>query len=396
MVDQESVPLRQRLREHQQIALEKLGNGKILWGGVGTGKSRVAMAYYVKNESPKDIYVITTAKKRDSKDWEGEGAAFGVGGSDDSSLYGVLRVDSWNNISKYVDTRNSFFIFDEQRLVGSGSWVKSFLKIVKTNNWILLSATPGDGWLDYIPVFIANGYYKNRTQFKREHVVYVPYVKNYPKIDHYVNVARLAVLRKSILVEMKMERETVRHTEIIKVEYNKGMMDQVTKNRWEPFSGRPLRDVGEMYYTGRKVAYGSLDRLSAVCKLLLKHDRLIIFYNFDYELEILRGLGGSNNLAEWNGHKHMALPKTEKWVYLMQYMAGAEGWNVVETNAICFYSLTYSYKLWEQAHGRIDRLNTPYKDLYYYILRCNHQIDTAVWAALKRKKSFNEPKNTVF
>lgn len=383
------------LRGHQKDALTKLSNGKILWGGVGSGKSRVALAYYMLREEPKDIYVITTAKKRDSKDWEGEAAAFGIGNCVDSTLYGKLIVDSWNNIGNFIDRRDAFFIFDEQRLVGSGSWVKSFIKIARANRWIMLSATPGDDWTDYIPVFVANGFYINRSDFKRKHIVYKPYIK-YPVIDYYVNVSRLAGLRQSILVEMPFERKTVRHTELVKVGYDKTLMDLVVDKRWQPFEDRPLRDVGEMYMCGRRVAYMAGERLTAVRKLISKHHRLIIFYNFDYELEILRTLKFDTKVAEWNGHKHEELPDSEYWVYLVQYAAGAEGWNCTTTNAVCFYSLTYSYKLWEQAHGRIDRLNTDYVDLYYYILRCDHRIDTAVWVALKRKKSFQEPKNTTF
>jgi hypothetical protein len=353
------------------------------------------MAYYVKHESPKDIYVITTAKKRDSKDWEGEAAAFVVGRDNDSSLHGRLTVDSWNNLGKYVDVVSAFFIFDEQRLVGSGSWVKAFLKIARSNRWILLSATPGDSWLDYIPVFVANGHYKNKSAFRREHVVYKPYMK-YPVVDHYVGVAKMAKLRQDILVEMPMERHTVRHTELVRVGYDKELMKQVVDKRWEVFEGRPLRDVADMYRCGRKVAYSASQRLSEVHKLIGKHRRLIVFYNFDYELEILRTLKDSVKVAEWNGHKHEQLPDSEYWVYLVQYAAGAEGWNCTNTNAVCFYSLTYSYKLWEQAHGRIDRLDTDYVDLYYYVIRCDHRIDTAVWVALKRKKSFQEPKNQLF
>lgn len=383
------------LRGHQKDALAKLSNGKILWGGVGTGKSRVALAYYMIHEEPKDIYVITTAKKRDSKDWEGEAAGFGIGRNSDSTLFGKLIVDSWNNIDKYIDRSNSFFIFDEQRLVGSGSWVKSFIKIARSNRWIMLSATPGDSWLDYIPVFIANGFYVNRSQFRREHVVFKPYMK-YPVVDHYVNVERMAGLRQSLLVEMPYERKTVRHTELIRVPYDQEMLKRVVSDRWDVFEDRPLRDVSDMYRVGRKVAYSAAERLSEVRKLISKHRRLIVFYNFDYELDILRRLGQDVRLAEWNGHKHEDLPDSEYWVYLVQYAAGAEGWNCTTTNAVCFYSLTYSYKLWEQAHGRIDRLNTDYVDLYYYVLRCDHRIDTAVWVALKRKKSFQEPKNTVF
>ena len=383
------------LRPHQQKALSEMGNGKILWGGVGTGKSRVAMAYYVKHEAPKRVIVITTAKKRDSKDWETEAIEFGVGIEADASLHGWITVDSWNNIKKYVDVEDAFFIFDEQRLVGSGTWVKSFLKIAKKNGWIMLSATPGDTWLDFVPVFIANGFYRNRSQFKMDHVVYQPYSK-YPKVLRYLGEQKLHRLRKQILVHMPYERLTTRHEHTVWVGHDAELVNTVVRKRWHPYEERPLRDISDMFYTMRRVVNGDSSRIEALEKLAKKHPRIIVFYNFDYELEMLRLLGKTlwshpdTAIAEWNGHKHEEIPDTERWLYLVQYIAGAEGWNCTSTDTVVFFSLTYSYKLWEQAHGRIDRLNTPFTDLNYYVFRSKAQIDMAIWKALKSKKNFNE------
>jgi hypothetical protein len=377
------------LYPHQKDAVNKLKNGSILWGGVGTGKSKVAVAYYMKNEAPRNVYVITTAKKRDSLDWEGEFAAQGVGKEPGATVAGVLTVDSWNNLGKYTHVRDAFFVLDEQRLVGSGSWTKSFLKIAKNNRWILLSATPGDTWLDYIPVFVANGFYENRTAFKREHVVYNTFSK-FPKVDRYLGVGKLVRLRNQILVEMPYKRTTRRITTDVKVDYDKDLYHKVWVKRWNPYEERPIRDVAELFMLLRKVVNSDLSRYSAVLTLLEKHPRLIVFYNFDYELEILRGLASVTKVAEWNGHKHEAVPTEGSWCYLVQYAAGAEGWNCTSTDAMVFYSLTYSYKLWHQAHGRIDRLNTPFAELYYYILKSDTMIDRSVSGSLRTKKSFNE------
>jgi hypothetical protein len=383
------------LRPHQQKALEELHNGSILWGGVGTGKSRVAMAYYMKNEAPKDIYVITTAKKRDSLDWVGEAAGFAVGRTPDATIAGSLTVDSWNNIDKYMAVQDAFFIFDEQRLVGAGAWTKAFLKIAKKNNWILLSATPGDTWLDYIPVFVANGFYKNRTEFKREHVIYAAYSK-YPKVERYVGVNRLVKHRNQLLVHMRYERETVRHSQTVHVDYDVELLERVIKKRWHVFEDRPIRDIAELFGVMRKVVNSDGSRVEAVREILKKHPKVIIFYNFNYELEALRKLSETHRVAEWNGHKHEPIPTGDSWVYLVQYVAGSEGWNCIETDTTIFYSLTYSYKNWEQAHGRIDRLNTEFVDLWYFTLRSSSVMDTMVWRALKNKQSFNQAKAGAF
>jgi hypothetical protein len=377
------------LYPHQKKAVGQLHNGSILWGGVGTGKSRVAIEYYKLVESPKDIYVITTAKKRDSLDWVGEAARVGLGTARNATLHGVLTVDSWNNIGKYVGVNGAFFVFDEQRLVGSGTWVRSFQRIAKQNSWILLSATPGDTWLDYIPVFVANGFYRNRTAFIREHVVYNTFTK-FPKVDRYVNQGKLLRLRDHVLVEMPYERHTTRIMEKIIVDYDQDLFNKAVKDRWHVYLNRPLRDIAEVFIVIRKIVNSHESRLEAVRSLLEKHPKLIVFYNFDYELERLRTLANEVPLSEWNGHKHEDIPDTDRWVYLVQYMAGAEGWNCTSTDAMVFYSLTYSYKLYHQAQGRIDRLNAHFTELFYYILVSRAPIDTAIMRSLAGKKSFNE------
>lgn len=378
-----------KLYPHQKKAVRQLKNGSILWGGVGSGKSITAIAYYIENEAPKDIYVITTAKKRDALDWEQEAIKYGIGTKRDATVAGVLKVDSWNNITKYKEVENAFFIFDEQRLVGSGTWARSFIQIARKNRWILLSATPGDTWLDYIPVFVANGFYANRTAFKREHVVYSNYSK-FPKVDRYLGTGKLIRLRDQILVEMPYVKHTTRKVEHVHVDHDIEKMEKATKHRWHIWEDRPIRDVAELFHVMRKIVNTDESRLNALRSLLKKHPKIIVFYNFDYELEILRTLGDEFVVAEWNGHKHQPIPITDSWVYLVQYAAGSEGWNCTITDTMVFYSLTYSYKMFHQAHGRIDRLNTSFYELKYYIFLSKSVIDNAIWRSLKQKKNFNE------
>ena len=402
------------LYDYQMDAVNKMKNGCILNGGVGSGKSRTALYYYFKEQGgsmdpifmpmkirPKDLIIITTARKRDTLEWEGELANFLM--STDEKQYkrygNHIYVDSWNNIKKYADITGAFFIFDEQRVVGSGAWVKAFLKITKSNDWILLSATPGDTWSDYIPVFLANGFYKNKTEFGREHIIYSRFTK-YPKIDRYINTGRLIHERNSILVDMDFKRQTIAHHEDIYVNYDKFKFRDVMKMRWNPYTNEPIKQASELCYCLRRIVNEDASRQIALAEILEKHPKVIIFYNFDYELEILRqmsyivGLEAENEyeIAEWNGHKHQEIPKGDHWVYLVQYTAGAEGWNCVTTDTIIFYSLNYSYKILSQACGRIDRLNTPYTDLYYYHLKSRSGIDLAISRALDDKKTFNETK----
>jgi len=398
------------LYDYQKETIDKLKSGSILCGGVGSGKSRTALAYYFLKEcggkikingkgefsemkKPKDLYIITTAKKRDTLEWERECAPFMLSTKSELSLSGVkVTVDSWNNISKYQRViKDAFFIFDEQRLVGSGAWVKSFLKIARQNNWILLSATPGDTWNDYIPVFIANRFYKNRTEFLRRHAVYNRFTK-YPKVDKYIELERLNKLRDAITVTMSYQKQTISHHKKVLVPFNKKLFDRVLVDRWNIFTNKPVKAISELCYLLRKIVNSDKSRIEAIKNILKDHSKLIIFYNFDYELEMLRELSETLNIqtGEWNGHRHQEVPKGESWLYLVQYTAGAEGWNCIETNAIAFFSQNYSYKLMVQAAGRIDRLNTKFKDLYYYHIRSSSVIDLAIERVLKQKKNFNE------
>ena len=376
------------LMEHQLNAIELLGNGKILWGGVGAGKSATVLGYYMKAEAPKNIIVITTAKKRDSLDWEREAAKFGIGYAEGGTVAGQLEVNSWNNISKYEDLEGCFFIFDEQRLVGTGAWVKSFIKIARKNHWVLLSATPGDTWLDYAPVLIANGFYRNITDFKRQHVLYEPYLK-FPKVKGYIGEQKLEILRNDILVEMPYVKETERYLNFTPVGYNAELLQSAIKTRWHPYEKRPIKDAAELFRVMRKIINSDRSRLEMVRFLLKFHPRLVVFYNFDYELEILRTLKDTYNVYEWNGHKKEHLPSSGDWVYLVQYVAGAEAWECTATDAMCLYSLTYSYKNFIQAQGRIDRLNNIHMKLYYYLFVSNSRVDGAIQKALERKKDFN-------
>ena len=393
------------LYDYQLDAVNRMRNGCVLCGGVGSGKSRTSLAYYYKEQggilgtkkynkmkNPKDLYIITTARKRDTCEWEGELAYFLL--STDPKISGYKNkvvVDSWNNIQKYKDITDSFFIFDEQRVVGSGVWVKSFLKIAKHNDWILLSATPGDTWQDYIPVFIANGFYRNRTEFCNEHVIYSRFNK-FPKIDRYINTGRLIRLRDRILVDMDFKRETIAHHEDIIVQYDISKYKETMRNRWDPYNNEPITNASGLCYVLRKIVNSDESRQIALMDILESRPRVIVFYNFDYELDILMNLayGKGVEVAQWNGHKHQPIPDSNKWVYLVQYNAGAEGWNCIKTDTIVFYSQNYSYKVMQQSAGRIDRLNTPYTDLYYYHLKSRSGIDLAISKALRDKKKFNE------
>ena len=394
-----------KLDEGQLDAIKKLRTGSILCGGVGSGKSRTSLAYYFLKQGgsldpyipmdlykAKDLYIITTARKRDTLEWEDEVRPFRLSKPDDKDRTYICNyyVDSWNNIKKYRDVKDAFFIFDEQRVVGNGIWSRSFLHIAKNNDWILLSATPGDCWSDYIPVFIANGFYKNKTDFQQQHIIYKPF-RTYPVIDRYVNTRKLEYFKSQILVDIDYQSPAEEIYIDVAVDFDKPLYLSIVNTRMNPYTSLPLQNASDYCALLRKIINSDPSRVNAILNLLMRHDKVIIFYNFDYELEILHNALTENgyHYSEWNGHKHEPILKEDKWVYLIQYSAGSEGWNCIETNVIIFFSQTYSYKQMVQSAGRINRRNTPFKQLYLYKLKSQAPIDKAISWSLKHKKDFN-------
>lgn len=389
---------------YQRKAIESLRNGSVLVGGVGSGKSITALVYFLEKvcgmkEWSRDgftrhvpLYIITTARKRDTDEWLAECMRFCLHTNPEKNLFDIpLVIDSWNNVAKYADVSNAFFIFDEQKAIGSGLWAKTFIKIAAKNEWIMLSATPGDTWLDYIPLFVANGFYKNRSEFLREHVIFSRYT-SYPKVERYIGEQKLARLKEKVTVRMiGRVAKDIRHMDII-TNYNEKNYEFVLKNRWNIFSEEPIKNASEYARVLRTIVNSDLSRIDACKRLLQIHDRVLIFYNFDYELEILRGLKNELNIpvAEWNGHKHEDIPEGSRWAYLVQYTAGAEGWECTKTNVTIFYSQNYSYKIMVQAAGRINRLNSPYDEMLYYHLRSSSSIDNHILKAVNNKQTFNE------
>lgn len=384
------------LDDYQVKAVEMLKTGAILCGDTGSGKSMTALAYFHEKvcggqTNPwkdrsinKKLYIITTALKRDTHEWDWELANF--------LLNEDTVIDSWNNIKKYADVKDAFFIFDEQRVVGYGAWSKTFINISKSNDWILLTATPGDQWSDYIPVFIANGFYRNKTDFVQQHIIWNRYCFN--KVDRYLNTGRLIFYRSKILVDMEYIKSTTQHHTFVTCRFNRSKYEMVVKDRWNPYDNCPIENPSQFCYLMRRVVNSDISRLEEIAKILERKPKLIIFYNFDYELEMLREFAKDVNILckEWNGHKHEGVPETDRWLYLVQYNSGSEAWNCITTDAMIFYSQNYSYKMMKQASGRIDRRNTPYKDLYYWHLVSKSPIDNGIRNTLNKKKDFNERK----
>ena len=376
------------LTPEQLIAANSMKTGSLLVGGVGSGKTYTSI-FWAESQPQENIYVITTAAKRDKiepghikPDWQES--------LDNCGITNYI-VDSWNNIKKYEHVSHGLFLFDEQRVVGYGTWSKTFIKIAHNNNWVLLSATPGDSWDQYIPVFIANGFYRNKTEFSNEHIEYDRFAK-YPKIKAFHGTSKLNAYRKRILVPMTVPRSTIRNRHNVICKFDSVTYKDIEKNRWNPYTNLPINTASEYTQVLRRLVASDESRIKEAYTCMMEEPKLIIFYNYNYERDILIDLCNTvgKPWAEYNGHNHQPIPDEPYWIYLVQYTAGAEGWNCIQTDTMMFYSPNYSYKIMEQSEGRIDRLNTPFIDLHYIYLKSNSKIDRAVLNAIANKKRFNE------
>ena len=399
------------LYPHQEEALKKMFNGCLLNGGTGSGKSRTGLYYFFSKNGgrydgrtytpmrgkPPDLYILTTAKKRNDKEWEEELVPFLLYPDPKTHMtqrYGnKVIIDSWQNIKKYTDVVGAQFIFDENKISGKGVWAKSFLKITKNNEWIILSATNGDKWEDYETVFLAHHFFRNRTDFRDNHLVYNQYSK-FPDVIGYRNETRLCRLRDRLIVDMDFERHTTQIHEDIYCQYNMMKYREAMRKRWDPYKEEPISQASSLCYVLRHIVNEDESRQVKLLELIEDHPRSIIFYNFDFELDILLNLAYPEGtiVAQYNGHCHDKLPESDRWVYIVQYTSGCEAWNTISTDTIIFYSQNYSYKVLVQASGRIDRLTTPYTELHYYHLKSYASIDVAITKALRQKKKFNERK----
>ena len=399
------------LYPHQEEALKKMFNGCLLNGGTGSGKSRTGLYYFFSKNGgsydgrtytpmygkPPDLYILTTAKKRNDKEWEEELVPFLLYPDPKTHItqrYGnKVVIDSWQNIKKYTDVVGAQFIFDENKISGKGVWAKSFLKITKSNEWIILSATNGDKWEDYETVFLAHRFFRNRTDFRDNHLVYNQYSK-FPDVIGYRNETRLCRLRDRLIVDMDFERHTTQIHEDVYCQYDMMKYREAMRKRWDPYKEEPINQASSLCYVLRHIVNDNESRQVKLLELIEDHPRSIIFYNFDFELDILLNLAYPEGtiVAQYNGHCHDKLPESDRWVYIFQYTSGCEAWNTISTDTIIFYSQNYSYKVLVQASGRIDRLTTPYTELHYYHLKSYASIDVAITKALRQKKKFNERK----
>ena len=369
------------LYPYQRKAVDRLHNGSVLCGKVGSGKSLTGLFYYMENHIDKPLYIITVAKKRNDREWHRDFEALGIDGV----------VDSWNNIEKYTDVKDAFFIFDEQRAIGYGKWGMAFIHIAHKNNWIMLTATPGDVWMDWMCIFIANNFYRNKTDFVDQHVEYNPYSK-FPQIRRYHKTDKLERFRKYLAVPMQDFRTTKLHRKYINADFDKDLYQTVVKTRFNPYTEEPIMNASEFTQVLRRIINTSERRRIHAKQEIMTRDKVIVFYNYTYELDILKEICQELDRAyyQWNGQKHEAIPDAETWVYLVQYTAGAEGWNCITTDTILFYSLNYSYRIMEQSEGRINRVNTSFENLYYVYLKSPASIDDAIERSIRSKKKFNE------
>ena len=197
--------------------------------------------------------------------------------------------------------------------------------------------------------------------------------------------------KKEILVNMDDDKATKQWHIDLTCSYDPVLYNAYADSRWNFEEDMPIMNASKLVYMLRKVCNSDPSRLEKLYEICQSHPKLIIFYQFDYERDLITCMLSFKGIpyAEYNGHIHQPIPTGDRWAYVV-HLSSSEGWNCIETDTVVFYSLSYSYRAYVQACGRTDRRTTPFQDLYYYRLKSASKIDKAIMDAHRRKKKFNE------
>lgn len=144
--------------------------------------------------------------------------------------------------------------------------------------------------------------------------------------------------------------------------------------------------------TASRQLCNSKDKQQAFIDLINSiNDRVVVFYNFDSELDTLKTLVKDRPIAEVNGHTNteQIYHDNDNCVLFVQYQAGARGLNLQDGNKIIYYSLTLSSDLFEQSKKRIHRIGTKYP-CFYWILQTKDSVEESIYKSLNRQEDYNE------
>lgn len=388
------------LYNFQRQLLNSIEENYIIAADTGTGKTMMAIHHYLKHNTGEPLLILAPPQKIKEGGWQREldfvASHYNIEIPYDIISYGVLS-------KRWKEYKDWFLVMDECHYVKNPTSQrgKAAINLTKqSTNFLLLSATPSsNGWGDTIAYMIMFGYYKNKTQFLKEHAVYnrIDY-GNGPVnvVSDYRDQEKLQKLYQSFSIKLAKE-DCLDLPPLVfeKVHFKPSKEYNIIKK--DRVLGEELFDNISKLQHGLRFYANQADKLKYT-EMLLEgtEENVIIFYNYKQENEELKKIAKKlkKKVFEVSGSK-TNLPDKEKWtslknsVTIVQYQAGAAGIELQYANIVIFHTPTYSYQDYEQALGRAYRNGQTKKvTVYQYITK--NTIETSIYQALAAKKDFTE------
>lgn len=391
------------LYEYQKKVIDKADSSWLFALGTGTGKTILSIHHYLKHYNGESLLIIAPAQKVLEGGWDREvqrvANFYNIQIQYDVMSYGVLA-KKWNLYKGW------FVIFDECHYVKNPTSQrgKAALNLTRiSTNFSLLSATPSsNGWADTINYMLMFNFYRNKTQFIKEHAIHETKFfgqKQIKVIADWKDQDKLKMLYQSISTKLSKddcldlpplifedvyfkvskEYEIIRKKRVLETENGPIAYDTVMKLQH-----------GLRFYANQK------DKLSYTEMLAEStNENIVIFYYYQQEKDdLVKVLAKNKKIYEVSG-KVNHLPSRDQWdelkntVTLVQYQAGAAGIELQYCNLVIFYTPTFSFQDYDQALGRAYRNGQTKKvTVYRYITK--KSVEEHVYRSLAEKKDFTE------
>lgn len=277
-----------------------------------------------------------------------------------------------------------------------------FILSLKPSHTILLSGTPTDGKYEFLYSQLRLlGWKITKTAY------YNRYIKTelrsyggpmFRVVTGYKNVSELkaklkeygAVFAKAEEVIKLPEKTFIKEYSTVSSDYKKFMKDRIIKIDDKELTGDST--LSKRLYARMLCSAYSKDKISRLIDLVNStSDRVIIFYNFNTELEALRKVLFDRPISIVNGQVKdlKAYENNDNSVTLIQYQAGAMGLNLQKANRIIYFSLPERSELFEQSKARICRIGQE-KQCYYHIMMCHKSVEEKIYECLLMRKDYTD------
>ena len=298
---------------------------------------------------------------------------------------------------------NFTMMLDESSMIKNETAKRTkFILSLKPSHTILLSGTPTDGKYEFLYSQLRLlGWKITKTAY------YNRYIKTelrsyggpmFRVVTGYKNVSELkaklkeygAVFAKAEEVIKLPEKKFIKEYSTVSSDYKKFMKDRVIKIDDKELTGDST--LSKRLYARMLCSAYSKDKISRLIDLVNStSDRVIIFYNFNTELEALRKVLFDRPISIVNGQVKdlKEYENNDNSVTLIQYQAGAMGLNLQKANRIIYFSLPERSELFEQSKARICRIGQE-KQCYYHIMMCHKSVEEKIYECLLMRKDYTD------